>query len=326
MSELMDDGIIRMPYEMAMSDELSRKQFYSRANSLLTELTEIRAKLAAMERRKPDMYRKEVHEGWPEWSENDLFSDGESGGEPWYRGSPVPADKPADKRVNRDDLRLDLDRRHLLNEAADRADYFFRQTDGSYKFPSLGGHVSQLIEMLLAAANLPADKPERITEQDALEILSKFDEWDRSKYMQGTHDGWFKAEGHALLNKLNADRQVPADQVPDAIQLLQRVAASTTEKPAVAVPDGFKLVPISCSPEMWDAGSAAHQSPACIYHAMVKAAPPHSQKSDGHDWDDQDKCKKCGDRDWYAGPVCNGKSAQSANRCPSHDSEQGGGE
>src|SRR5690554_1582333 len=49
MSELMDDGIIRMPYEMAMSDELSRKQFYSRANSLLTELTEIRAELAAME-------------------------------------------------------------------------------------------------------------------------------------------------------------------------------------------------------------------------------------------------------------------------------------
>lgn len=37
-------------------------------------------------------------------------------------------------------------------------------------------------------------------------------------------------------------KPVPAEQVPDAIQLLQRVAASTTDKPAVAVPDCAKII------------------------------------------------------------------------------------
>lgn len=49
--------------------------------------------------------------------------------------------------------------------------------------------------------------------------------------------------------------------------------------------------------------------------AMIATAPSHSQQSDyhdlGHEWDSQDKCKKCGDRDWYAGPVCSGKPVDS---------------
>lgn len=40
MSEVMRTGIIRMPYDMAMQSELSRRQFYDRAQSLLTELEE----------------------------------------------------------------------------------------------------------------------------------------------------------------------------------------------------------------------------------------------------------------------------------------------
>src|SRR5690606_2133467 len=96
------------------------------------------------------------------------------------------------------------------------------------------------------------DSPARITEQEEVEILESF--WRSTD----DREDWVKGEdGQSLLNRLNQDRE---------------------QVPAVAVPDGFKLVPISCSPEMWDAGSAAHQSPACIYHAMVKAAPPHSQQ------------------------------------------------
>lgn len=26
-----------------------------------------------------------------------------------------------------------------------------------------------------------------------------------------------------------------------------------------------------------------------------------------HEWDEQDKCRRCGDRDWYAGPICTPK-------------------
>jgi hypothetical protein len=41
MSEVMRSGVIRMPYEMAMGDELSRRQFYNRAQSVLNELEEM---------------------------------------------------------------------------------------------------------------------------------------------------------------------------------------------------------------------------------------------------------------------------------------------
>lgn len=48
-------------------------------------------------------------------------------------------------------------REHALNEAATRADYFFRQINGEYHFPAPDGQVVQLIEMLLAAANMPPE-------------------------------------------------------------------------------------------------------------------------------------------------------------------------
>lgn len=43
---IMTEGVIRMPYELAMSDELSRKQFYDRANDAMDELLTLRFKLA----------------------------------------------------------------------------------------------------------------------------------------------------------------------------------------------------------------------------------------------------------------------------------------
>lgn len=48
MSEVMDDGIIGMPFDMAMCGELSRMQFYARAQSLLAERDELRAELATL--------------------------------------------------------------------------------------------------------------------------------------------------------------------------------------------------------------------------------------------------------------------------------------
>ena len=47
MSDIMLNAVIQMPYEMAMKDELSRRQFYERANHALNERN---AKAAEIER------------------------------------------------------------------------------------------------------------------------------------------------------------------------------------------------------------------------------------------------------------------------------------
>lgn len=47
MSDIMLNAVIQMPYEMAMNDELSRRQFYERANQAMNERN---AKAAEIER------------------------------------------------------------------------------------------------------------------------------------------------------------------------------------------------------------------------------------------------------------------------------------
>lgn len=42
MSELMDRAVIGMPFEMAMEGEVARRQFYSRAQSILAEVVALR--------------------------------------------------------------------------------------------------------------------------------------------------------------------------------------------------------------------------------------------------------------------------------------------
>lgn len=46
---------------------------------------------------------------------------------------------------------FDCSREHLLNEIADRAEHWFKQTDGTYSIPRVGGQIEQLIEMAIAA-------------------------------------------------------------------------------------------------------------------------------------------------------------------------------
>ncbi|MBG6287714.1 hypothetical protein I5I61_09685 [Pseudomonas nitroreducens] len=49
MSELMDQAVICMPYEMAMEGEVARRQFYSRAQSLLAEVQLLRDQVGALQ-------------------------------------------------------------------------------------------------------------------------------------------------------------------------------------------------------------------------------------------------------------------------------------
>ncbi len=60
MSDLMDDAVMFMPYDMAMGSELSRRQFYNRAQSLYRELQAARAQPAA----EPEAASPEYQAGW----------------------------------------------------------------------------------------------------------------------------------------------------------------------------------------------------------------------------------------------------------------------
>jgi len=48
MSDVMLYGVLRMPYEMAMSEEYSRRQFYDRAQEALDRLEAAERKIAGM--------------------------------------------------------------------------------------------------------------------------------------------------------------------------------------------------------------------------------------------------------------------------------------
>jgi len=52
MSELMDQAVIGMPYEMAMEGEVARRQFYSRAQSILAQAQALREEVAALRKDK----------------------------------------------------------------------------------------------------------------------------------------------------------------------------------------------------------------------------------------------------------------------------------
>lgn len=76
-----------------------------------------------------------------------------------------------------------------------------------------GDVVAEMYIRQLSDKPVPADKPTRITEQDAREIIGSYE----AHYKDDSgFDWWFRENGPALLNKLNADReQVPAVAVPD---------------------------------------------------------------------------------------------------------------
>lgn len=48
MSEIMDSAVLNMPFKMAMSDELSRYQFYLRAQSVLRERDSLKARIESL--------------------------------------------------------------------------------------------------------------------------------------------------------------------------------------------------------------------------------------------------------------------------------------
>ncbi|WP_395406239.1 hypothetical protein ACHMW6_06085 [Pseudoduganella sp. UC29_106] len=70
MSDLMFYGVLQMPYEMAMSDEISRFQFYSRVQEAVRRLQAAEAALAASQTcvAKPELpvktWQERTEEGW----------------------------------------------------------------------------------------------------------------------------------------------------------------------------------------------------------------------------------------------------------------------
>lgn len=52
---------------------------------------------------------------------------------------------------------------------------------------------------------------------------------------------------------------------------------------------------------------AADAERLCIVAEALTAPQSAEQQPVSHDWDDQDKCRRCGDRDWYASATCTPK-------------------
>ena len=79
MSDVMLFGVLRMPYEMAMGDELSRRQFWDRAQQAADEITRLRAeneklRAALLDGNRPlpfdrDTVGRMVREAWVRWAE-----------------------------------------------------------------------------------------------------------------------------------------------------------------------------------------------------------------------------------------------------------------
>lgn len=152
---------------------------------------------------------------------------------------------------------------------------------------------------------------------------------------------------HAVADELEQLRQRIADRpVPDAIRLLQRVAASTTDKPAVAAPDGWKLVPVEITDAMVDASGcegqyklSGHEQAQRLWSEMLAAAPSHSQQSAESSESLREIIEREADRffEWPSADKSHVTAVStklfaehiatlyaSPDRCPSHEGEQGG--
>ncbi len=46
---------------------------------------------------------------------------------------------------------FDCSKEHLLNELTSRAEHWFKQADGTYAIPRVGGQLEQILEMAIAA-------------------------------------------------------------------------------------------------------------------------------------------------------------------------------
>lgn len=184
-----------------------------------------------------------------------------------------------------------------------------------------GDVVAEMYIRQLSDKPVPADKPTRITEQDAREIISSYE----AHYKDDSgFDWWFRENGPALLNKLNADReQVPAVAVPNDCRI---VAASDLRQ--------IHRDLDSCQKVIWLAGGfdpaycTDAQKSLKLIDVMLAAAPSHSQQSA-----DAVKafCKDIGlydpeyDDQGYI-EVSRYKLREHVeslyDRCPSHESEQ----
>lgn len=130
---------------------------------------------------------------------------------------------------------------------------------------------------LLYERSVPAYKPTRITEQDAREIVFQFTDFSSLPLpLSEKFSKWFDHKGRTLLNKLNADRE---------------------QVPAVAVPDGWKLVPVEPSQKQIESMMDVRVSfgedinlnsrktklsqgeALVVYYKVIAAAPSHSQQS-----------------------------------------------
>lgn len=142
-------------------------------------------------------------------------------------------------------------------------------------------------------------------------------------------------EEPVALIRLSDYEDLQAEQVPDAIQLLQRVAASTIDKPAVAVPEVALAMLNKIIAEL-EGGFVACQRCGdqeetaildCMYDLknlrnLLAAAPSHSQQSVDLIDEFATQLAEKFPFGMSAGDVFAEVKSFKLDRCPSHESEQ----
>lgn len=91
----------------------------------------------------------------------------------------------------------------------------------------------------------------------------------------------------------------------------QSAEAELEQRLVEALEQVIKAAP--SSGPLWHGSEQIVEARAALTALRKKGEQPVSS----HDWDDQDKCRRCGDRDWYASATCTPTTAEEV----SHDSQ-----
>lgn len=121
-----------------------------------------------------------------------------------YFSRPVPADKPVVRITD------EMISRAMSVVIGSSGDY------GTYNEYLSKEAAREVLEAALSA-ELTSQKPARITEQDAREICTEYNNFRMDGHGMTPYEiinKWLRSEGRTLLNKLNADRQV-SDETSD---------------------------------------------------------------------------------------------------------------
>lgn len=136
--------------------------------------------------------------------------------------------------------------------------------------------------------------------------------------MREEFEAWAVSEGYAMGCMIYGDRRIAelncdwenGDKVLHFTAAPQPAEQKTHthwshDNPGLA--DQYRAEALVARRSLGFEQDACDVAPADIAEAIESLTQPAEQQPISHDWDDQDKCRRCGDRDWYASATCTPK-------------------